>query len=100
MDISTLLAMLKADLGLLNPPETVAAYMQQLLLSAKAQIEGRGVTLDDTSTADMLFVASWAAWLYRKRDSGSGLPEMLLAELRSRLVRQVTAADEDEEGAS
>lgn len=87
------LQMLKADLGLMNPPAEVRTYMVQLLDAAAAQIRARGAALTD-STEDLLFTASWAAWLYRKRDSGAGLPEMLRRELLSRLVNKVTAAEE------
>jgi hypothetical protein len=92
----TALAMLKADLGLLNPPASVAKYLAQLLEGAKAQIVARGVTLTE-STEDLLFTASWAAWLYRKRDAGTGMPEMLLQELRTRLIRKATASQQEEE---
>ena len=94
--LTTLLEMLKVDLGLMSPPAAVVEYMTQLLEASRSQITGRGVSLDMSQTADLLFVASWAAWLYRRRDSGSGLPEMLLAELRSRLVRQAAAAEDEE----
>ena len=91
----TSLAMLKADLGYMKPPAEVLLYMEQLLESAAAQIKARGVELSD-STEDLLFIASWAAWLYRKRDSGAGLPEMLQCELRTRLIRKVTVGAEGE----
>lgn len=95
MDRDTLLTMLKADLGLFTVPETVADYMGQLLTTAESQIRARGVDLAD-STEDMMFVSSWAAWLYRKRDTGAGLTEMLRDELRTRLCRQAMGAVSDD----
>jgi len=92
MDNTTMLAMLKADLGFKDPPQEVAAYLAQLLETAEAQIRGRGAPLADV-TADQLFTASWAAWLYRKRVNGEGLPDMLRQELHSRLVRKVTTEE-------
>ena len=51
--------------------------------TAKRQITLRCVRLDVTKVEDCQFIASWAAWLYRKRDSGAGLPDMLREELRA-----------------
>ena len=92
--LSAMTAMLNTDLGDLNPPQAVAEYRRQLCESAVAEIAGRGVTLDLTKVPDLLFAASWAAWRYRKRDGGAALPDMLRAELLSRLTAKSTAAEE------
>jgi len=80
-------AMLKTDLGFLNdPPDSVASYMMSLLESARTALERDGVTVDDGDYADEELVAMYAAWLYRKRDSGSGKPRMLREALNDRKV--------------
>lgn len=92
--MGTMATMLNVDLGDLSPVASVAAYRRQLIETASAQIEGRGVVLDFTAVPDMQFCASWAAWLYRKRDGGGALPDMLREELRSRIVRRALTAED------
>lgn len=81
---------LRVDLGYMHPTEEVAAFMRNKITEARGQIQRRGVKLTDGEVEDELFVASWAAWLYRKRDSGEALPPMLREELKSRLVGKAT----------
>lgn len=83
----TAYAMLKVDLGFLGvPPEPVENYMQQLLDSARTELARDGVALDENDPADAGLVAMYAAWLYRKRDSGAGKPRMLREALNDRKV--------------
>lgn len=81
------LTMLETDLGLLNPAPAVAAYLNALLEAAGEQITAKGVALDTGSAADLYLLSSYAAWLYRRRDSGGGMPRSLEYELRNRIVR-------------
>lgn len=91
--ITTCVTMLNVDLGDLSPASAVAVYRRQLVETAIRQIEGRGVELDGDEVADMQLVSSWAAWLYRKRDGGGALPDMLREELRSRIVQKALDAE-------
>lgn len=85
--------MLKADLGFYgDPPATVATYMQQLIVAAKTALGRSGVTLDASDPADEELVAMYAAWLYRKRDSGGGKPRMLREALNDRKVHEAVGA--------
>lgn len=94
----TTYALLKADLGHLQEPNAaVANLMKGLISTAKRQITLRCVRLDETKVEDCQFIASWAAWLYRKRDSGAGLPDMLREELRARQIAQMTKPKTEEE---
>lgn len=84
MNDETMLRMLKIDLGI-----TASAYddrLGQYLQSAKSEIEREGLTLsvsDDISDANI--VIQYAAWLWRKRDTGEGMPRMLRWEINNRL---------------
>ena len=91
--ITACVTMLNVDLGDLSPVQQVAAYRRQLVQTAASQIEARGVELDGDEVADMQFVSSWAAWLYRKRDAGGALPDMLREELHTRIVRKALAVE-------
>lgn len=87
MDNSTLLALLKADLDLLTVPAEREAYLTQQLEAAKSMIEREGVTLTD-SAEDMQLIVMYAAWLYRKRNSGEGMPRMIRYALNNRILHE------------
>lgn len=79
---STLLNGLKTDLGI-----TTDAYNDRLLIylqSAQARITEEGVTLTD-SVDDSLLTVQYAAWLWRRRDTGEGMPRMLRYALNNRI---------------
>ena len=81
----TLLPSLKIDLGI-----TTTAYdsrLTQYLQSAQTEIEREGITLGDTVNDDQL-VIMYAAWTWRKRDSGEGMPRMLRYALNNKVFSQ------------
>ena len=80
-----MLNLLKIDLGI-----TVSAYderLQALITTAQQMIAREGITLTDSSEDQQLVVA-YAAWLWRRRDSGSGMPRMLRYLLNNRLFSE------------
>lgn len=82
MNDETMLAMLKIDLGI-----TTDAYddrLKQYLSYAKNEIRREGVTLS-TSLDDSTLVIQYAAWMWRKRDTGEGMPKMIRWILNNRL---------------
>lgn len=86
MNESTMLQMLKIDLGI-----TTTAYderLTQYLASARKAIEIEGITLDDSVVSDGNLVVMYAAWLWRKRDSAEGIPRMLRWQLNNRLFSE------------
>ena len=85
MDTATKLEMLKIDLGI----STTAydARLSQYLTVAHAQIEEEGITLTD-SVSDGNLEVMYAAWLWRKRDTGEGMPRMLRYMLNNRLFAE------------
>ena len=80
MDI---LAALKIDLGI-----TTIAYderLRQYIQAAITEITREGVTLDES---DNHFVVMYAAWLWRRRDSGEGMPRMIRYALNKRVFSE------------
>lgn len=92
MDITTMLAQLKVDLGI-----TTDAYdnrLTQYLNAAAGQIAREGITLDSSKDDDALLQVMYAAWMWRRRDSGEGMPRMLRYQMNNRLFQEkVTAND-------
>ena len=81
-EASTLLSGLKVDLGI-----TTTAYDERLVIylqAAQARITEEGATLTD-SVEDSLLTTQYAAWLWRRRDTGEGMPRMLRYALNNRI---------------
>ena len=73
---------LRTDLGL-----STTAYdsrLQQYLAAAKAEIERETVKLTD-SVADGNLIVQYAAWMWRKRDTGEGIPRMIRWQINNRI---------------
>ena len=85
---STMLAMLKTDLGI----STSTAYntrLEQLLTVAQSAIIEEGAsTLDASDPLDMQLIVMYAAWLWRRRDDMSGMPRMLRWTLNNRIMSE------------
>lgn len=84
-DAANLLGPLKIDLGI-----TATAYDTRLtayIQAAQAQIEREGITLQSSVDDDTLTI-KYAAWMWRKRDTGDGMPRMLRYALNNRLFAQ------------
>ena len=80
---------LRADLGYFDSeiPGALESYLVDLLDVAKNRLASDcGIVLDDSNIADNQLQASFAAWLYRSRTTGSGKPEMLKCDIRNRQV--------------
>lgn len=82
-----LLSMLKVDLGIM----ATTAYDERLgqyLENAAASIAEEGATLDFDNLKDKQLVVMYAAWTWRKRDSGEGMPRMLRYALNNRIFSE------------
>lgn len=86
------LIMLETDIGMPAPPAPVEAYLKQLLAAAETQLLNKGITINRESIDDILLLESYAAWLYRRRDSDIGMPRCLEYQLRNRLVQNTGEA--------
>lgn len=82
MNNTTMLQMLKIDLGI-----NTTIYddrLTQYIAAATAEIEREGVKLTD-SVPDGNLVVQYAAWMWRKRDTGEGIPRMIRWQINNRL---------------
>lgn len=89
MTVEQKLQMLKVDLGI-----TSTAYdnrLTQYLEGAKREIEREGITLslDDEGTTETIddanLIVMYAAWMWRRRDTGEGMPRMIRWIMNNRL---------------
>jgi hypothetical protein len=84
---TALLSMLKVDLGI----KSTIAYderLSQYIEAADQAITEMGATLDYTVLKDNQLVVMYAAWTWRKRDSGEGMPRMLRYALNNRIFSE------------
>lgn len=80
------LTMLKVDLGI-----SVEAYdtrLSQYIQVAKKEIGREGITLSEEDLDDNNLVIMYAAYMWRKRESGDGMPRMLRYALNNRLFKE------------
>lgn len=87
MSSEALLIALKVDLGI-----TTSAYderLSQYIESAQREIAREGVTIGDD---DGQLVIMYAAWTWRRRDSGEGMPRMLRYALNNRVLSEKMGA--------
>lgn len=83
------LKILQADLNLLMLDETRTAQLNQYIQAAKELIQREGVAIATPySVEDCQLIEMYAAYLFRKRDSGDGMPRMLRWALNNRLFSQ------------
>ncbi len=85
--ITAILSSLKVDLGILR----TTAYdsrLKEIIKSSFQMIEREGATLDVSLLEDAQLVVMYSAWLWRKRDSGEGMPRMLRWALNNRILSE------------
>lgn len=84
---ATCLTMVKTDLGIM----TATAYdtrLTQYIEAAKSAIVREGVTTLSDEVEDVQLVAMYAGWLWRKRDTGEGMPRNLRWMLNNRIFSE------------
>lgn len=92
---STMLAMLKTDLGIITST-AYDARLTQLLTAAESAIRKEGAsTLDASDPLDQQLIVMYAAWMWRRRDSMEGMPQMLRRALNNRVFREKAANGND-----
>lgn len=83
---TTLLTMLKIDLGI-----TTTAFderLTQYLLAAERFIKEEGGNPDPDDIQDQQLLVMYAAWTWRRRDTGEGMPYMLRYQLNNRVFHE------------
>lgn len=84
---ATCLTMVKTDLGIM----TATAYdarLTQYIEAAKSAIVREGVATLSDEVEDVQLVAMYAGWLWRKRDTGEGMPRNLRWMLNNRIFSE------------
>ena len=97
MPDSTMLTMLKTDLGILNTTAYDTRLNQLLTVAQRAIIDAGASTLDASDVLDMQLIVMYTAWLWRKRDFTLGnqqskdmttMPRMLRLALTNRIFKE------------
>lgn len=81
---ATILAALKVDLGI----KQTTAYderLGQIIEASAGMIATEGASLDFNDVQDVQIVVMYAAWIWRRRDTGEGMPRMLRWALNNRI---------------
>ncbi len=96
-----ILELVKIDLGISVTDRDAA--LTSVINYARSQLEHEGLNLDETAADDLTKAAAvnlvrmYAAWLWRKRDTGEAMPRMLRASINNNLINQIAAADDTAE---
>lgn len=75
MNDELMLNMLKVDLGIST--SAYDARLTQYLQTAKDALKREGADISTAKVEDCTMVIMYAGWLWRKRDTGEGMPRML-----------------------
>ena len=84
-DNNTILELLKVDLGISGTAYDIR--LTSLIESAKESIKREGANLTD-SAGDNQLVVMYAGWLWRNRDTQTGMPRMLRFQLNNRIFSE------------
>ena len=85
---STMLAMLKTDLGISTSTAYDTRLEQLLTVAQRAIIEEGASTLDASDPLDMQLIVMYVEWLWRRRDSMDGMPRSLRYQLNRRIFAE------------
>lgn len=92
MNDNEMLNMLKVDLGISG--SSYDNRLRQYIQAAKESIRIEGIHLDPVVCSDSNLVIQYAAWLWRKRINGDGMPRMLRWALNQRLFHEKMKREE------
>ena len=86
MNDTEILQALKIDLGITS--DAYNGRLSQYIEQAKIEIKNEGVSLDLTNIDHTQTVTMYAGWLWRKRDTGEGMPRMVRYQLNQLIFHQ------------
>jgi hypothetical protein len=87
-----MLGMLKVDLGISST--AYDSRLGQYLTSAKAEIVREGVSFPTTlGVDDMQLIVMYATWMWKKRETGEGMPRMIRYLLNQKVFSQKMRGD-------
>lgn len=90
---SEALKLLKYDVGIMPNISVYDPLLLSMIEQAVESIEAEGIILTD-SYNDLGLIRMYAAYLWRKRDTGEGMGEMLRLALNNRILKDLAADDE------
>ena len=94
--METMLTMLKTNLGIMSSTAYDTRLTQLLTVALQAIINEGASTLDASNNVlDMQLVVMYAEWLWRRRDTGDGMPRMLRLALNNRIMGEKAATSDD-----
>lgn len=86
--ITTILSALKVDLGIMISTSYDQRLKQIIQASYKAIVREGVQTLNADDIEDIELIVMYASWLWRKRDTGEGMPRMLRWQLNNRVMSE------------
>lgn len=87
-----MLGMLKVDLGISST--AYDSRLGQYITSAKAEIVREGVSFPTTlGVDDMQLIVMYATWMWKKRETGEGMPRMIRYLLNQKVFSQKMRGD-------
>ena len=89
------LMLLQADLGLMRISASQQQYFTALLAQSAAELQRKGIRLQNDAPEDDTLIASLAAWKYRVRTQAASpaMPEMIRSAIRDRHLHQITVPE-------
>ena len=74
----------KLDMGITQDKRD--KYFTALIEAAQKELERKGILLDEKSIDDVILLADYAAWIYRKRQEDIPISPNLQIRIRNRTV--------------
>lgn len=87
VNIDTALRMMKSRLNRLPGDTSLDEYLKARLESAKGELMGKGINLQNT-TEDMMLLVDKAVFDYGNRDKQAGEPDWLRMKIRERWLHE------------
>lgn len=85
MDVSTILELVKAKLGLSGTARNT--YLTAIIDGVLKELEDeKGLVLDGTNPYHLIFVVDYVTWRYQNRDSDKGMPRHLKFRLNNLMI--------------
>ena len=82
MDISTILDLIKARLGIRT--EVRDGYLTEIAKSVIKELEDeKGIVLEAENSNHVMFIVDYATWRYQSRDSTGAMPKHLMWRMKN-----------------
>ncbi len=84
--ITSILKSLKVDLGILSTTSYDERLTEIIKSSYQMIVREGAATLNVDTLEDAQLVVMYSAWIWRRRDTGEGMPRMLRYQLNNRVL--------------